>query len=500
MVDLTYLTLRDMYRMPIGKLRDVAAYLGVESPTTLSKSELVEVTYKAKCGVDIDNIPVRRGRPTKPAKGEYSIDWENVPEKNWTSEQIGESLGKFSKFNDNVAGYDIQDSNDKRAANDNSDLTNIIELGYLEIMDDGYGFTRSTYGKNNDAYVSSRLIRTVGLRKGDVLTGTARAQYEGKPYAVVNVSRINGMPVAALTQRPRFDELTPIYPDQMLRLEKDKSKNSDITMRMIDLICPIGKGQRALIVAPPKAGKTTIIKKIASNIMNNNPNIMLFTLLIDERPEEVTDMQRSVPGEVIYSTFDETAENHIKVAEMLIERAKRQVEVGADVVIIMDSLTRLARAYNTVTESSGKTLSGGIDPKALHFPKKFFGSARKIEHGGSLTIIATALVETGSRMDDVIFEEFKGTGNLELRLDRKLSEKRIFPAIDLEKSSTRRDDLLLTQKELEASIALRTLLANNEQEATKIFINLLLKTKNNKELCEQLLLQYRASEKNDFQM
>ncbi|MDE6565585.1 MAG: transcription termination factor Rho, partial [Clostridia bacterium] len=456
-----------MFRMPIGKLRDVAAFLGVESPTTLSKSELVEVTYKAKCGVDIDNLRVTRGRPTKPPKGDYSIDWDKVPERNWTIEQVDESLGKFVRANDNIAGYETQEANDKNVSNENSDFTNIMELGYLEIMEDGYGFTRSNFGKSNDAYVSLRLIRSVGLRKGDVLTGTARAQFEGKPYAVVNISRINGMPVAALTQRPRFDELTPIYPDQMLRLEKDKTKNNDITMRMIDLVCPIGKGQRALIVAPPKAGKTTIIKNIASNIMNNNPDIMLFTLLIDERPEEVTDMQRSVPGEVVYSTFDETAENHIKVAEMLIERAKRQVEIGRDVVIIMDSLTRLARAYNTITESSGKTLSGGIDPRALHFPKKFFGSARNIEHGGSLTIIATALVETGSRMDDVIFEEFKGTGNLELRLDRKLSEKRIFPAIDLDKSSTRRDDLLLSQKELEANIALRALLANNEQEATK---------------------------------
>lgn len=302
------------------------------------------------------------------------------------------------------------------------------------------------------------------------------------------------MPAKAMSNRFKFDDLTPVYPDSILRLEKEKIKN-DITLRMIDLVCPIGKGQRALIVAPPKAGKTTIIKKIATNIMNNNPDLMLFTLLIDERPEEVTDMKRSVPGEVVYSTFDETAENHIKVAETLIERAKRQVEIGADVVIIMDSLTRLARAYNTVTQSSGKTLSGGLDPLAMHFPKKFFGSARNIENGGSLTIIATALVETGSRMDDVIFEEFKGTGNMELRLDRRLSEKRVFPAIDLEKSSTRREDLLLTQKELEANFALRTLLANNEQDATKLFINLLLKTKNNKELCEQLLLQLRALEK-----
>lgn len=495
MVDLTYYTLNDFLKVPIGKLRDIAAFLGVESPTTLPKKELVTATYKAKCGVDSSKLKITRGRPTKAAKGEYTIDWDNVPEREWTLDKIDASLGRFVKANDDTSTYEaiVKDVSNVPAPN----LDEIVDLGYLEILEDGYGFTRSK-GKKNDAYVSQKLIRTLGLRPGDFLTGIAKSQYEGKSTAVVNVSRINGMPVAAMTHRVRFDELTPIYPNEVIKLEKDKVKN-DITLRMIDFLCPIGKGQRAMIVAPPKAGKTTMIRKIATNIMNNNPNLLLFTLLIDERPEEVTEMQRSVPGEVVFSTFDEAAENHVKVAEMLFERAKRQVEIGRDVVIIMDSLTRLARAYNIVTESSGKTLSGGMDPRALHLPKKLFGSARNIEHGGSLTIIATALVDTGSRMDDVIFEEFKGTGNMEVRLDRRLSEKRIFPAIDLEKTGTRRDDLLLTQKELEANVALRTLLANNEAEATKMFINLLLKTKNNKELCEQLLLQFRAEEKNFLQ-
>ncbi len=492
-IDLTNYTIDDLFRLPIGKLRDVAAFLGVDSPTTWSKGDLVILSYKAKCGVDTKNMRVSRGRPTKPAKGNYTIDWDNIPEKNWPYEQVNECLSSFVKAND--VSINDGDMGGEQSSYETKEQNPAQDLGYLDIMEDGYGFTRSLDGdRAKDAYVSQKLIRALGLRKGDFITGIAKSQYEGKPFAVVNISKINQMPAKAMSNRFKFDDLTPVYPDSILRLEKEKIKN-DITLRMIDLVCPIGKGQRALIVAPPKAGKTTIIKKIATNIMNNNPDLMLFTLLIDERPEEVTDMKRSVPGEVVYSTFDETAENHIKVAETLIERAKRQVEIGADVVIIMDSLTRLARAYNTVTQSSGKTLSGGLDPLAMHFPKKFFGSARNIENGGSLTIIATALVETGSRMDDVIFEEFKGTGNMELRLDRRLSEKRVFPAIDLEKSSTRREDLLLTQKELEANFALRTLLANNEQEATKLFINLLLKTKNNKELCEQLLLQLRALEK-----
>lgn len=493
-LDLTSLTIEDMLNMNIGELRDVAAFLGVESPTTLSKKDLVTLAFKAKCGQLQGNFRISRGRPTKPAKGEYTIDWDNVPEKNMSEEEINSTLTKFLIANDVSSVYESETQVEHKSEQNSIDLDNEIDLGVLDIMEDGYGFARSKKGHNFDAYVSNKLIRTLGLRKGDNLKGISKAQFEGKQNAVVNITKINDMPPKALVGRPKFDDLTPIYPMERLRLEKDKT-NNDITLRIIDLVCPIGKGQRALIVAPPKAGKTTIIKKIASNIMNNNPNLLLFTLLIDERPEEVTDMQRSVPGEVVYSTFDETPENHIKVAETLIERAKRYVEIGRDVVIIMDSLTRLARAYNSVTESSGKTLSGGVDPLALHFPKKFFGSARNIENGGSLTIIATALIDTGSRMDDVIFEEFKGTGNLELHLDRRLSERRIFPAIDLNKSSTRREDLLLTQKEMEANFVLRNMLSQNEMEATRNFIGLMLKTKNNKELCEQLILQLKSLER-----
>ncbi len=493
-IDLTNFRIEDLLKLPIGKLRDVAAYLGVESPTIYPKMELATLAYKAKCGVDKKPMKVTRGRPTKPAKGDYTIDWENVPEKSWLKEQVEETISCYVIAND----VDVDDVGEVPET-PQIDLSTISDLGYLDIMEDGYGFARSLDGnRSKDAYVSKKMIATFGLRRGDLITGIAKAQYEGKPVAVVNITKINQMSINTICNRCYFDDLTAIYPDSILKFEKERGK-SDITLRMIDLVCPIGKGQRALIVAPPKAGKTTVISKIATNIKNNNEDLVVYVLLIDERPEEVTEMKRIVTdGEVIYSTFDETAEHHIKVAESLMERAKRQVELGKDVVIIMDSLTRLARAYNTITESSGKTLSGGLDPLALHYPKKYFGSARNIEHGGSLTIIATALVETGSRMDDVIFEEFKGTGNMELRLDRRLSEKRIFPAIDLDKSSTRRDDLLLTSKELEASFALRAMLANNPQEATRDFVNLLLKTRNNKELCEQLILQLRANEKNNY--
>lgn len=501
-IDLTFFSIDDMLSASIFELRDIAAFLGVKSPTTLSKIELVKASFKAKCNPkeSCAGYRIDRGRPTKPAKSKYKIDWDKVPECVMSEMEISSALNKVSgktgsmdRVSDVESVYDAgerKNYNQQRKVN----LDEEIELGILEIMEDGYGFTRSKQGSAYDAYVGSKLIRALGLRKGDLLKGTVKNQFEGKQCAVDVVTRVNGMAVETIANRVKFDDLVPIYPDEMLRLEKPKTKN-DISMRCIDFICPIGKGQRALIVAPPKAGKTTLIKKIASNIMNNDPNLMLFTLLIDERPEEVTDISRSVPGEVVYSTFDETAEHHIKVAEMLIERAKRNVEIGRNVVIIMDSLTRLARAYNSVTESSGKTLSGGIDPLALHFPKKFFGTARNIENGGSLTIIATALVETGSRMDDVIFEEFKGTGNLELHLDRKLSEKRIFPAIDLNKSSTRREDLLLSQKELEASFVLRRLLSQNEADATQNFLNLMISTKNNQELCEQLLLQFKSLDK-----
>ena len=307
--------------------------------------------------------------------------------------------------------------------------------------------------------------------------------------SLIFVGEVNGEAPEKAYRRKKFDDLTPIYPTERIKLETEPN---EYAMRMIDLISPIGKGQRGMIVAPPKVGKTTLIKKFANSITKNNPEIELIVLLIDERPEEVTDMKRSINGDVIYSTFDELPEHHVKVAEMVIERSKRLVEQGKDVVILLDSITRLARAYNLVIPSSGRTLSGGLDPNALHKPKKFFGAARNIENGGSLTILASALIETGSRMDDVIFEEFKGTGNMEVHLDRKLSEKRIFPAIDINKSGTRREDLLLTPKEMETVYALRKALNNLPvADVTENIISQMVQTKNNAEFLDKIDLYLR---------
>lgn len=321
--------------------------------------------------------------------------------------------------------------------------------GILEILPDGYGFLRpfKYLPSNEDIYVSSSQIRKFDLRTGDLVAGQVRRPKEGERYlALLRVERVNDTDPAALTERIHFDSLTPLYPYERIRLETEPHKFST---RIIDLISPLGKGQRGLIVAPPKAGKTTLLKEIANSITANHPEIHLIILLIDERPEEVTDIERSVRAEVVSSTFDEPPENHVKVAEMVLERAKRLVEHKHDVAILLDSITRLARAHNLVVPPSGRTLSGGVDPAALHKPKRFFGAARKLEEGGSLTILATALIETGSRMDDVIFEEFKGTGNMELVLDRRLAERRIFPAIDVQRSGTRKEELLLSREELE---------------------------------------------------
>lgn len=371
--------------------------------------------------------------------------------------------------------------------------------GVLDIHTEGYGFIRAEnceYG-NKDAYVSAKLIKGIGLRPGDYISATVRKSNDNKQAAVISIETVNGNSVSTARQRPYFDSLVPIFPNERFVLE-DKD-NPDNALRCIDLIAPIGKGQRAMIVSPPKAGKTTLLKKIANAISKKYPDVELYVLLIDERPEEVTDMQRSIKGEVIYSTFDETPEHHCKAAELLNERAKRSVELGRDVVIIMDSLTRLARAYNLTVPPTGRTLSGGMDPGALHPPKKFFGSARNIENGGSLTIIATALVDTGSRMDDVIYEEFKGTGNMEIHLDRKLSEKRIFPAIDLNRSSTRREDLLLTQKEQVGATNMRRLLsAGDSNEAIEQLLNWLYNTKTNNDFIDVLQRRVDAFEKNGY--
>ncbi|MDD3168081.1 MAG: transcription termination factor Rho [Eubacteriales bacterium] len=352
--------------------------------------------------------------------------------------------------------------------------------GILEIAEGGFGFLRfhNFLTSDKDIYVSPSQIRRFNLKTGDKLRGISRKPNEGERFgALLYVNSVNGDEPGVAIRRPDFDDLTPIFPNQRISLENGAT---ELSMRLIDLVAPIGKGQRGLIVAPPKAGKTVLLKKVANSIEKMYPDIEMIVLLVDERPEEVTDMQRSISGEVIYSTFDEMPQNHVKVAEMVLARAQRLVEHGRDVVILLDSITRLARAYNLVIPPTGRTLSGGLDPGALHKPKKFFGAARKMEEGGSITILATALIETGSRMDDMIFEEFKGTGNMELHLDRKLSEKRIFPAINLNKSGTRREDLLMSQDELEAIWTMRRAMANiGTQEVTENIIDQLAHTKNN---------------------
>jgi transcription termination factor Rho len=360
----------------------------------------------------------------------------------------------------------------------------ILFTGILEIMPDGYGFLRSL-GKSftdsaNDTYVSQTQIRRFALRTGDIVTGQVRPPKDAeKYYALLKIEAINYLPPEESKKRPLFENLTPLYPQEQIKLEYNPTK---LTGRVIDLFAPIGKGQRGLIVAPPRSGKTEFLKDIAHGITNNHPEIELIVLLIDERPEEVTDMERSVKGEVYASTFDEPASNHIKVAEIVIEKAKRMAEMGKDVVILLDSITRLARAYNTATPSSGKVLSGGVDANALHKPKRFFGAARNLEESGSLTIIATALIETGSRMDEVIFEEFKGTGNMELVLSRKIANRRLYPAVDIIKSGTRKEELLLDAETLAKIWALRNIINDMEEvEALRLLYSKMLKTKNNKE-------------------
>ncbi|MFY9217933.1 MAG: transcription termination factor Rho [Tepidanaerobacteraceae bacterium] len=359
--------------------------------------------------------------------------------------------------------------------------------GVLEVLPDGYGFLRieNYLPSDEDIYISPSQIRRFHLRTGDMITGSIRPPKEGEKYrAVLQITAVNGLDPEHAIRRFHFDSLTPIFPQPRFVMEYDPQ---ELSTRIIDIIAPIGKGQRGLIVSPPKAGKTMMLKNIANSLAKNHPDVQLIVLLIDERPEEVTDIRRSVEGEVVSSTFDELPENHLRVADMVLERAQRLVESGKDVVILLDSITRLARANNLVVPPTGRTLSGGLDPSALHKPKRFFGSARNIEEGGSLTIIATALVETGSRMDDVIYEEFKGTGNMEIHLDRKLAERRIYPAIDIKKSGTRREELLFSKEELEATWVLRKALAPLDTvEASSIFINKLKKTKTNREFYENL--------------
>ena len=532
-------TQEQLDNMSIFELRNLARRLGHNSPTDKRKSELVKFI------LDCDKIPEpeqintvrRRGRPPKDAQINLSF---NAPQQGEGADAVAEAETKTAEteyvfkprsprqYHNTTGDYETLRRADglkqESAKNGSKDYkterteradkierapregaaTEEEELkereGVLEICQDGYGFLRSkNYEQGEgDAYIAAPKIRKAGLRKGDYVKATAKKLAENRPLNVQDIISVNGMDPAAAFKRPAFESLVPIYPDERFRLELATSA-ADFAIRAIDLVAPIGKGQRAMIVSPPKAGKTTLLKKIANSISINYPEAHLMVLLVDERPEEVTDMQRSIRGEVVYSTFDEMPEHHTKAAELVLERAKRLVELGKDVVILMDSLTRLARAYNLTITPTGRTLSGGIDPGSLYAPKRFFGAARNIENGGSLTIIATALVDTGSRMDDVIYEEFKGTGNMEIHLDRKLSEKRIFPAIDLNRSGTRREELLLEQKELEGIWAVRKMLsAGDVQEATENLIQMMMRTKTNREFIEQLRLQIAKLQKDGF--
>ncbi len=445
----------DLEKMTLSDLKVIAKENNIKNISKLKKEELIEILKKV-------------------------LKTENQ------SEDLQEDK-KVEKFDSTNTERNAEPTIDYKLTNEGDE---IVE-GILDILPDGYGFLRGEnyLSTSKDVYVSVVQIKRFKLDTGDMIKGISRFREGEKFPSLIFVGEVNGEHPEKAAKRKRFDELTPIYPDHKLKLE---TTTNEYAMRIIDLMCPIGKGQRGLIVAPPKVGKTTLLKKIANSITKNNPDVELIMLLIDERPEEVTDMKRSISGQVIYSTFDELPEHHVKVAEMVLERAKRVVEQGKDVVILLDSITRLARAYNLVIPSSGKTLSGGIDPAALHKPKKFFGAARNIEFGGSLTILATALIETGSRMDDVIFEEFKGTGNMEVHLDRKLSEKRIFPAIDINKSGTRREDLLLTQNEKETVFALRKAMNSLPvAEVTEQVIRRMTQTKNNTEFIDKMDIYLR---------
>ena len=545
----------ELSKKSIADLRYIAKMMGIKSPTTLKKSELIEKILAAgesapeeqskdeikeehpsrKQSGEKTQTAANRGRKkavkekktdaaenkSEEARTPSSIQSENVPEK--------KKRGRPPKKKDILPKEEPEKSKDEASETAEADSAGVTESktaqedapaatpvepaeenarddkqkknkfsddkeveGILDIVSDNYGFLRveNYVASNKDIYVPMVQIKRFNLKTGDKVRGKCRFQKDTEKYqALYYVTGVNDGPPDSGRRRRPFETLTPIFPDERLKLERDPK---EFSTRLIDLMAPIGKGQRGMIVSPPKAGKTVLLKQIAHSVTENYPDIHLMVLLIDERPEEVTDMRESVAGDVISSTFDELPERHVKVAEMVLERAQRLVEAGKDVVILMDSLTRLARAYNLTIPPTGRTLSGGIDPGALHKPKKFFGAARNIRGGGSLTIVATALVDTGSKMDDVIFEEFKGTGNMELHLDRKLSEKRIFPAIDVNKSGTRREDLLLTEKELNSVFAIRKALSNmGTADVTEILINQMQKCDTNDKFVESVKLSFK---------
>ncbi len=458
--------MREKYEtLAVGVLKDLAKARGIKGITKMKKDEVIEAMCKQD---EIDEREKAKGANASAAQGQQGAAGADAPAKNAAPEGAQPAEQEMPQYDD------AKDAN-----------------GILEVMQDGFGFIRceNYMPGENDVYVSPSQIRKFNLKTGDIITGkTRRNNPTDKFGALLFIGTINGMPPEVAMRRPNFEDLTPIFPNERLRLERP---GGSVATRIVDLISPIGKGQRGMIVSQPKAGKTTLLKQIAKSIKAANPDMHMIILLIDERPEEVTDMKETIEGgnvEVIYSTFDELPEHHKRVSEMVIERAKRLVEHGRDVMILLDSITRLTRAYNLTVTPSGRTLSGGLDPAALHMPKRFFGAARNMREGGSLTILATALVETGSKMDDIVFEEFKGTGNMELVLDRKLSEKRVFPAIDLARSSTRREDLLLNPEEREACDIIRKgLNGMRSDEAGETILQMFTHTKNNQEFTQMVI-------------
>ena len=524
--------------LPVAVLKEMAKKQGIKGATALRKAELIEALCNAaeenighETAVPENSQPTRtsyqnRGQNGRPAaarrnnnaQGEQQSyqnrqnqngeqTYQNRQNQNGEQSyqnrqnQNGEQTYQNRQAQNGEQPYQnrqnqnneqpaYQNNRDEVAEKSQEEMdSGVPASGILEVMPDGFGFIRceNFLPGENDVYVSPTQIRRFNLKTGDIINGNRRVKTSNEKFAaLLYIKNVNGYPVSALERRPNFEDLTPIFPNSRLHMETQGK--SSTAMRVLDLLAPIGKGQRGMIVSPPKAGKTTLLKQVAQAVTNNHPDMHMIILLIDERPEEVTDIKESVVGnnvEVIYSTFDELPERHKRVSEMVIERAKRLVEHGRDVIILLDSITRLARAYNLVVPPSGRTLSGGLDPAALHMPKRFFGAARNMREGGSLTILATALVDTGSRMDDVIYEEFKGTGNMELVLDRKLSEKRIFPAIDILKSGTRRDDLLLSRDEAEAvDIVRKSTNSLKPEDSVERILDLFAQTRTNREFVE----------------
>ena len=458
--------MREKYNtLKITDLRSIVKGMGIKGTSTMNKDELVDILVEKE--KEYNGVTIKEEK-----KAAEPAPSEPAPKASEEKEATDNNMVVFG-----APGFEQE--YDARLDSNNT------VTGIVEVMPDGFGFIRSDnyMSGDNDVYIQHGIIKKFGLRTGDIVTGNTKIKSEKEKFsALLYVTKINGGKPESIANRCKFEEMTPIFPDEKIRLD---IPGAPVSMRIVDLVSPVGKGQRGMIVSQPKAGKTTLLKDIAKSVLYNNRKMHMIILLIDERPEEVTDIKEAIKGEnveVIYSTFDETPEHHKKVAEMVIERARRLVESKQDVIILLDSITRLTRAYNQVIPPSGRTLSGGLDPAALHMPKKFFGAARNMREGGSLTILATALVDTGSKMDDVVYEEFKGTGNMELVLDRKLSEKRVFPAIDIPKSGTRNEHLLLTPEELTAISAMRRGFNGlKPEEAVDKVIDLFSKTKNNQE-------------------